>query len=608
MRVITCHPSKQRAQGSMAEPDAPGAAAAAAAVVEEPLLEKKPDKNTLVAEGNVVAACCLFVAGIVFDALNALPTTIVADVPTSLRTTSLVLVAFVAAPPVDADFLFEQRALAVALLAGTSWFGLHHGGANARVADALFSLLGGLAIILIFGLSGPAQGKNGHDARGRRENAVALAAGFLGYSGLRVIRAAMTHAAEAVQFTLYDDDVTARGLAMADDLTASALVFGGVICLSAAVTILLNHDAIYDHGCTPVCTVMAMLSVLVFTAAFVVQIVTTARLEELSVLFGDASCSGSTATCAATYRARRMYTANSSPATLWACAVGLTILAFPYQRRCRTRREFYHPNDAEQQATDRASANASGWVAVLSVVVAILVVGYFSDATSILASVEVGLLYLSIPLAWFGTAWVACGLHAAGIIVYTVSRLGSSFGYDLTYLTHWYVAATLIAVLVLAVTTGLSQLLYNSWCSQGRYVNWIELTTAGTLVALVSMQLSLTVASLGIVSGYDGAQIDVGGRSWRTTSLEWSTQHCVSFFFSAALIGGRFECQTPSIKRWVLQLIWFAVPSVLVLGWIVAMAVASSGLPYDQTGDLTALILSGVAAFVPWMVVGWVVC
>ena len=58
-------------------------------------------RNELVAEGNVVACCCIFVSAVAFDALNALPTTIVADVPVSMRTTSLILVALIAAPPVD---------------------------------------------------------------------------------------------------------------------------------------------------------------------------------------------------------------------------------------------------------------------------------------------------------------------------------------------------------------------------------------------------------------------------------------------------------------------------------------------------------------------------
>tara|TARA_B110001452_G_scaffold120849_1_gene100286 strand:- start:361 stop:2127 length:1767 start_codon:yes stop_codon:yes gene_type:complete len=586
--------------------DAKRAQSPASSVEDAPLVNEdvQPSRHELVAEGNVVAACAIFASSIAFDALNALPTTIVADVPVSLRTTALVLVALIAAPPVEPHFLFEQRALACVLLAIAAWIGLHHGGPNARVADATYCLLGGWATILIYGLSGPMQGERGYDARGRRENLVALASGFLGYAGLRVVRASVSHATEVVQFSVSDQEVSARGYAQADDLVAATLGFGGLICIAASVIVLMNHDLIYEYGCTPVCTVMAMLSVLVFTAAFVVQIATYARLDDMPTLFGDGACTGLIDVCEMTYRARRMYSANASPATLWACAVGLTIFAFPYERRCRTRRDYY---TREQELASVEASRAAGWLAIVSAAVAVVAVYVFSDGTSVLASIEVLLLYCSIPLAWFGYTWLACALHAAGIMVYTIERLGSAFGFDLTYLTHWNVAATLLTTLLLSVTTGISQLLYSSFCSRERYVGWIEYVTACGLVALVSMQLSLTIGSLGIVSGYDGSRFG-DGRGWRVTSFEWATQHCISFFFAAALVGGRYECQNPYIRRWILQTVWFSVPLLLVAGWIITMLAMDTTVPYGATGDILSLLLSALAALVPWIVVGTVVC
>lgn len=105
--------------------------------------------------------------------------------------------------------------------------------------------------------------------------------------------------------------------------------------------------------------------------------------------------------------------------------------------------------------------------------------------------------------------------------------------------------------------------IYSSWCSKGRYIEWIETATALLLVALVSMQLILTVASLSLGAGYDGAQVQ-DARTWRQTSFEWASQHCISFFFAAALVGGRFETQNPAISRWLLRVFWFGVPALLV--------------------------------------------
>jgi len=572
-----------------------------------PLVEDAPpklvEKSDLleIAEGNVISAGAVFVASIVLDALTALPTTIVLDVPTSMRTTALVLVALVAAPPVEADFLFEQRGLACLLLLVTAFYGLHNGGVNARIADALYSLLCGWAVLLIFGISGPKPGERGHDAKGKRENVIALSAALLGYAGARIMRSALYHPSEVTAFTASYEDIEARGYAMADDLVASTLVFGGALCVCAAGIILLNHDAIYEHGCEPVATVVAQLSVLIFSAAFVVQVAGYARIDELEALFGDSACVGDVDVCANSFRARRLYTANSSPAALWACAVGLTILAFPYDRRCRTRRDYFvHPEDPDELE----AATGSGNVALAASVIAVVVV--YSYADSLWPALELLLLFFSIPAAWYSSTWIACVLHAAGMLVYTVGRLGGPFGFDLTFLTHWYVAATLLITLVLGATTFISWLLYASCCSTGRYILWLENTTALLIVALVSIQLFLTIASLAIISGYDGSIMTTA--SWRSASLRWVTQHSLGFFFAAALVGGRFECHNGHIARWLLRLVWFAVPIALSACWAFTLFAAGSFIPYGTTGDITSIVIATLAALLPWSIAGVVMC
>ena len=556
----------------------------------------------------MLSAGAVFSASIVLDALTALPTTIVVDVPTSLRTTALVLSAIVAAPPVDAEFLFEQRGLAVVLLVVAAFVGLHNGGVNARIADALYSLLCGWAVLLIFGFSGPKEGERGYDPRGKRENLIALAAAFLGYSGARIVRGALYHPGEVTSFSASHDDIEARGYAMADDLVATTLVFGGTLCICAAGVVLLNHDAIYEQGCKPVASTIAQISVLIFLAAFIVQIACFARVDELEALFGDSACVGNIDVCENSFRARRLYTANSSPAALWACAVGLTILAFPHDRRCRTRRAYFGQT-IEEEEEEREAATGSGHVAFAASVIAVLVV--YSYADSFWPAVELLLLFVSIPVAWYSSTWIACVLHASGMLAYTIGRLGSPLGFDLAYLTHWFVAATLLTTLALAVTTCISWLLYSSCVSQGRYIVWLENLTALLIVALVSMQLFLTIASLGIISGYDGSLMQassVQAISWRSASLQWATQHCLGFFFAAALVGGRFETQNERIARWLLRAVWFAVPILLASCWAFLLLARSSYAPYGTTGDATSIVIATLAALLPWTLAGIVMC
>ena len=558
-----------------------------------------------VAEGNVLSAGAVFSASIVLDALTALPTTLVVDVPTSLRTTALVLSAVVAAPPVNAEFLFEQRGLAAVLLAVAAFVGLHNGGVNARIADAVYSLLCGWAVLLIFGFSGPKEGDRGYDLKGKRENVIALAAAYLGYAGARIVRAALYHPGEVTSFSATHDDIEARGYALADDLVASTLVFGGTLCICAAGIILFNHDAIYEEGCRPVASVVAQISVLIFLSAFVVQIACYARINELEALFGESACVGDVDVCANSFRARRLYAANSSPAALWACAVGLTIFAFPHGRRCRTRRSYFkHALEEEEDDDERASATGSGNVAFVASVVAVAVVCGYAD--SFWPALELLLLFVSIPTAWYSSTWVACALHAAGMLAYTVGRLGSPLGFDLTFLTHWFVAATLLLTLVLAVTTFISWLLYSSCVSRGRYIVWLENTTALLLVALVSIQLFLTIASLAVISGYDGSLMTAV--SWRSASLQWTTQHSLGFFFSAAVVGGRFEPQNDRISRWLLRAAWFGVPVVLAACWLFWLFASARFVPYGTTGDAASIVIATLAALLPWTLAGIVMC
>ena len=401
------------------------------------------------------------------DALSSLPTTVVADVPTSLRVTALVLVAMLGAPPVDPDLFFEQRGLTFLLLMCAAVFGLHEQEIYPRIADAIYSLVGGWAIVVAYARAAPKVEERGYDGKGQRENMAALAAALLAYAGARVVRAGATHAGMVVGFTESHEDFATRGYAMADDVVASALVFGGVACVGAAVVVFLNHDAIYEHGCAPVSNVLGMLSVLVFSGAFVAQVMFYARVDELSAIFGDNSCDGSTDVCSASIRARRLHVANATPATLWACAVRLVLFAFPHARRCRSRSLYFRgcKDDYEYEegrTAVAAASNATGWTAVFASLVALVVVFAISDHTATLASVEVLLLYGSIPLAWFGAAWLATAVHFAGLVLHVIHKTGTVYGFDLSYLTHWTVLLTLLLLAVLTVTMLIAFLLYDS--------------------------------------------------------------------------------------------------------------------------------------------------
>tara|TARA_B110001452_G_C15240021_1_gene429288 strand:+ start:2631 stop:4385 length:1755 start_codon:yes stop_codon:yes gene_type:complete len=556
-------------------------------------------------EGNTIAACCVLVFAVSLDAFTSLPTTILVDIPASTRFSSLTMAALVAAPPIDCLYLFEQRGLGVILLVIVSLAGLHHGAIHARLADAVYSIVGGLALVSFYALSGLKPGEPLYDGKGKRENTVALSAALLVYVGIRALRAGLSHATEVVQFTVSHDDFTTRGYAVADDTSAFFNTFGAALVVCSGIVVLLNHDSVYEHGSRTVSPVTAMLSVLVYTAAFVSMLSGFARMDDMGAVFGDSACTSDVAVCATAYRARRFYMANTIGPTcmLVAAAVAMTLLAFPRDRRCQNRRDYYSSEELRQVSW---AASGSGIVAVVAVVGAVISTVVFGDASSMLPGIEVSLLYVSIPLAWFQNSSIACALHVAGQLAYTADKLGSPFGFDLSYYTHLSTAASIFLICILTVTTGISKLLYSSCCFMGKYVDWVDIVTAVCMVMLTSVQMILTLLTLATVSGFDGGMV-ADYRSWAVFGLEWAIQHTLTFFFAAALVGGRYEIHTPWISSTLLRLFWFQGPVLLLLGWATSVAVRGSN-PYESQANMTVVVVGSLAAVVPWAVIGAVVC
>ena len=503
-------------------------------------------------EGNTIAACCVLVFAVSLDAFTSLPTTILVDIPASTRFSSLTMAALVAAPPIDCLYLFEQRGLGVILLVIVSLAGLHHGAIHARLADAVYSIVGGLALVSFYALSGLKPGEPLYDGKGKRENTVALSAALLVYVGIRALRAGLSHATEVVQFTVSHDDFTTRGYAVADDTSAFFNTFGAALVVCSGIVVLLNHDSVYEHGSRTVSPVTAMLSVLVYTAAFVSMLSGFARMDDMGAVFGDSACTSDVAVCATAYRARRFYMANTIGPTcmLVAAAVAMTLLAFPRDRRCQNRRDYYSSEELRQ------------------------------------------------------VSWAASG---SGIVaVVAADKLGSPFGFDLSYYTHLSTAASIFLICILTVTTGISKLLYSSCCFMGKYVDWVDIVTAVCMVMLTSVQMILTLLTLATVSGFDGGMV-ADYRSWAVFGLEWAIQHTLTFFFAAALVGGRYEIHTPWISSTLLRLFWFQGPVLLLLGWATSVAVRGSN-PYESQANMTVVVVGSLAAVVPWAVIGAVVC
>ena len=556
-------------------------------------------------ETNAVGACFVAITAISMDALSALPPTIVKDVPSSLRCTAMVLIFCLGSPivssnVVDVDLTWQQRGLALIGLVTVSVLGEHASADYVRITDAIFVLVSGWAAIFLFVY------KSRRVAPGS-----ALFGALLTYVGARAVRAGLVHSTEARAFSVSGDSFETQGYALSDTTAAVAVVFAGSMLASTGVVVLLNTNLISTVGSHAISPVVSMLVGCAFASVLVAQLSMSSMMENLPALFGASACAGSKEVCAAAFRARRFYIANASPASLWAGIVAGTIFSLPKSRRCFTRGDFF---------TKSRISTSSG--AVASLVSSVAVVASFVFASGSMASVQVQilLLYAAIPVAWFVSTPLACIFSLSGHLLYMEQNLGGPFGYDLSFFTHWSLLATLILTFVLLVTTGISQALYLlSPPGDGFFMSLVAETITGiTLAAAISIQFALTLATLGLIVGYDGSFVASNTGSWSEKGFVFTVQHSLSFFFFAAVLGSRYELGNHLMEigspEWPIPIplqyrrsSWFLAPPLLGIMWIITLFVSNESSPYDAFTGFGSILVALTGAFVPWIVIGLVI-
>lgn len=633
-----------------------------------PLLGATPLRS----EFNAVAATSVAVAAVAFEALGLLPPELLSDAPASLRCSSFVLIALCAGPVVGAHRTrkiagdrihvgelspeLEQRLVAVCLLAVVAIVGERHADAPIRAADAIFCLLAGWGGLALFALRST-----------RVVPGSALFGSSLFYAGVRVVLQAVSHSSEVVNFRVSREDVSARGYALSDCVGSTALAFGGSCCACCGLCVLANDRRIESFGTRVISPAVSQIGAMAFAAALVAQLSVYSSLEALPALFSDSSCAGDH--CGAARRARRFFISNSHVGCLWACVVAMVVFGLP-----RTNKE---PANRESLASAYYSANgAPQGAAILSSFVSASVVAafvHFADEARLapvgvwchltparlqqdgsFAIAEVTLLYMSIPVTWFVSSLVGCVLFVLGNGMYIQSRLGSVFGFDLRYFTHWSLATSTLITGLLLVTTLISWFGYTAWVpwkpARQRFSH-VETATAGLAVALVSVQLALTLLTLSLFAAFDGSIVSTegsfreqGGRRACSaaaprlhprpppTGYEFTLQHSVSFFFAAALYGTRFEVARKDgggedrerLSTRARRACYYAPPPALGVAWLASLATTWSPSPYDHGTSwhlvraslperdacfcllpvARAKAVGVVAALVPWLVVG----
>jgi hypothetical protein len=562
-------------------------------------------KQTKYHEGNVIESnvlCSLFVCvcGVVLDALYALPGELLDDVPASLRTTSIVLCVILGAPPITkgSTFVLEQRAIAAVLLSIAAFVGLNRAETTARNSDAVFSLVAVLACAVACSTNGAhTQDEANHRKKLVREHLTAFVAALLFYLGMRTVRHAFALPNEVQGFTVSLDDIQTRGYGVASEIITSANAFSGAITVSFAVITLLNFDLNLHTGSTSVSTIGGTLASFVFASSFVAQLSMFSLFSHLPALFGENACDGTFKDCEAAFRARRLFLCSNTPVVPWVCAITMTTFAFSERRRFENRGQHYN------HSPDIYSVPYAG--VLISAFVAACTILFFVDVNSGMnwSDVELMLLVISIPFVLFHFPILGTLTHLSGQTVYIATRYTSEIGYSWTYFTHHSLFASTVILLLIAILSFVSFSLY-TFRDLRMYSEPVEMATAILSTVLLSVQTFLTLATLGMASGFTGALYRDGKGSWNITGYEYSVQHSVSFFFSAALYAVRYEHR--SLKLWQTRAAWLALPPIMGIAWWVCVLVLTTTQhdPYTTFVDVGSFLIGVSAAGVAWLGVG----
>ena len=304
-------------------------------------------------ERNTQTATLFFAAAIVCDALSAADRPDGAEMPATLRTTAMVLVACLAAPPILNDYVTEQRLLLGVLLGLAALFGQDEASAGTRFADAVYAALALGLIGFVFGDfrfdfdDAAAAPRTSTSAAPfvRREAVANVAVAMLAYGSVRTLRRGVQHPNAArshlVAVRGYDGTLTLEtGAAYADASTGAALCFGGASGVALALALFLSEE-FRTRGTAAATLVIATGAFAQISAAFVATMSYAEQLQQLPALYTPNACGEAGGACRIAWESRRFAVVNSSAAALWLNGLGALVLAYAPSLRVHSRADLY---------------------------------------------------------------------------------------------------------------------------------------------------------------------------------------------------------------------------------------------------------------------------
>lgn len=554
------------------------------------------------AHSNALVASVFFVAVLISDALTAIDTTSHADVPASLRGTSLVLVCCFAAPvlirPERGIYGWFQRPIIGTALVAVALLGVHHGGVQTRTFDALYTTLVALAVTWLFSAGGVDEMSRGSEKGNKINDAVStssamLAGALLLYGSTRIMRAGLSHPAEVRNFQINptglhnaSGTINTLGYAYASDVATISVSFGGALGIGAAI-VMVYHVRELASGTGVVALQLGVAATFQLVAALAASLTFGSQIDWLPAVFGATACASGDG-CDAAKTSRRFAMVNTPVAGLWMSAVGLFALAYPVSNRFKNRNE----------VADYVWTAAGSLFGVVALVLGLAVVIFYADFSGEGGHSDYTILVLLVAVYWsvFQDTWLGT-LAAASAFAFEEILYVMNYGtWQLfSHLTHLSLVIC-IGLLVLHVLLQTVAFWYAP--------RWLEIGIGMVTAAGSSLAVGLLCASACLVVTQNGnlsslQETDDGANF----AIVFTMQHFFPFLAWAPLYTCRCEIQL--LSRAQRLGVWITTVPLTGIAYLLTLVALGVPPPTATIVDSTAFAGCVVGmGILPWLAAG----
>jgi len=553
--------------------------------------------KTMPAQSNALTASTFFLAALVSDALTAIDTVQHADVPSSLRGTGIVLVCCLAAPvvinPNNGVYGFFQRPIIGTLLVSAGLAGVHHGGAETRAWDALFTTLCCIAAILLYSTGGvdeqakKVEGKNQDTAVSTSSSM--LAGALLLYASVRTLRSGLRHPSEVRSFHVAPNDAfnatdfETLGYAYASDVATVSVTFGGAVGVGAAV-VMIKHANSLSSDTGTITLQLGSAALFQTIAALSTGLTFGEQIDNLQAIYGPSACQSADSVCKVAATSRRFASVNTPLSGLWLSALGLFALAFPPSAR------IFSQNDADKFSWSR-SGLVFGTLAAAIATTLVFLHGSFEGKGG-----HISYVMLAMIVAVYWSTYLD---HWTGSLIYVIA-----FVWDqIIYVRDWGTDALLkhatsITLICNTILLAMHMLLTTFYYFGERRV--LQSLVGIITVAGSSLAVGLYTASACLLMSTDGSY-DVSEFHTRSTgsitAASFFSQHFIPVFIWAPLYVCR--CEVSLLTRNQRIATWYLSAALVVGIYFMVLAQIEVSPPYGL--DAVALLGCAFGAGVlPW--------